>query len=101
MKLDLLELVKYHEHQIASRSLTKKLGLNKKLMIYAFDQGEIISQESSTETKLLEVLEGELEVGFDDGTKETLTALEMLTIPAEKKHSLRALKPCKFLQLEV
>lgn len=99
MKLELLDLVKYHEHQIASRSLSKKLDLKEQLMIYAFDQGESISQESSTQTKLLEVLEGKLEVNFADGTKETLQALELLTIPATKKHGLLALEPCKFIQL--
>lgn len=101
MKLELLDLVKYHEHQIASRSLSKKLDLKEQLMIYAFDQGESISQESSTQTKLLEVLEGKLEVNFADGTKETLQALELLTIPATKKHGLLALGPCKFIQLEL
>lgn len=101
MKLELLALVKYHENQIASRALAKKLGLKNQLMIYAFAPGESISQESSMQTKLLEVLEGKLEVIFEDGTKETLAALELLTIPAGKKHELVALGPCKFLQLEL
>ncbi|KRL84792.1 acetate kinase [Ligilactobacillus apodemi] len=101
MKLNLPELVNYHNQQIASRSLAKKLGITAQMLVYALDEGESISQESSSQVKLIEVLEGDLAVELADNTKETLSALDLLTIPAGQKHGLMALTRCKFLQLEL
>lgn len=44
---NLSQLVQYHDHQVASRSLSRLLGLSQSIVLYAMAQGESISQETS------------------------------------------------------
>lgn len=53
MKVNLKNLVSYHDYQISSRSLSKKLELDKAITIYAMAKDESISNESSLQIKLL------------------------------------------------
>ena len=99
MKLDLLELVSYHDYQITSRSLSKKLSLNQAVTLYAMDKGETISQETSPKSKLLQVLEGELEISYEE-TSEHLIPNQLLMIEANQLHAIKALTPTKWLQIE-
>ncbi|EJN93563.1 acetate kinase [Streptococcus ratti] len=96
---NLLELVKYHDGQIASRSLTKKLGMNNPITLYAMPAGESISNESSKLCKLIQVLEGSLQVEIA-GEKHILNHQGLISIAANQVHNLYALKDTKLLQIE-
>ena len=50
---NLLDLIKYHDGQIASRSLNKKLEIENPITLYAMPAGESISNESSKLAKLI------------------------------------------------
>ena len=62
---DLKTLVKYHDGQIASRSLSKTLEVANSITLYAMAKSESISRESSNNTKLIYVLEGNLQLKTD------------------------------------
>ncbi|OZV23262.1 acetate kinase [Streptococcus sobrinus] len=100
MKLELLNLVNYHDYQITSRSLSQKLGLDQVVTLYAMDKAETISQESSPSPKLIQVLEGQLKVSLAEEEAELLKPNELLTVPALKLHALKAVEKTKFLQIE-
>ncbi len=97
---NLLEMIHYHEHQIASRSLSKKLELNQSIVLYAMDEGESISKETSPRDKLIMILEGQLQLSYADN-KQLLEKEALIKVEANTLHHLEALKPCKFLQIEV
>ena len=100
MKLELLNLVNYHDYQITSRSLSQKLDLDQAVTLYAMDKDETISQESSPSPKLIQVLEGQLAVSLAEEEAELLKPNELLTVPALKLHALKAVEKTKFLQIE-
>ncbi|KXT63634.1 hypothetical protein [Streptococcus gallolyticus] len=97
---DLKTLVKYHDGQIASRSLSKTLEATNSITLYAMAKGESISRESSHSTKLIYVLEGNLQLKTDSTTVD-LVSDSLETIPAKMLHDFLALEDCKFLQIEL
>lgn len=97
---NLFELVKYHEGQIASRSLNKKLEIENPITLYAMPAGESISNESSKLIKLIQVLEGSLQVEIA-GEKHIINHQGLISIAANQVHNLYALENSKVLQIEV
>lgn len=98
-ELKISEMIQYREHQIASKSLTRKLGIELPFMVYAMDAGESISNEQSTLTRLLQVIDGILTVQV--GTvRYQVPAGEMMVVPANTLHELRADQRCQFMQFE-
>lgn len=100
MIIDLKSLIKVHEEQITSRSLSKKLGVAAPVTLLAFDSGETISNETSPLVKMVEVLSGELCVTLGEESF-TVTAGEMVVVAPQLHHSFRALSACKVLQIEL
>ncbi|HEL1204623.1 acetate kinase [Streptococcus equi] len=100
MLADLLELVRYHDDQIASRSLHQSLGFKQSVVLYAMYQGETISNESSPEGKLLLVLEGRLLVSLTDQAHD-MKAGGLISISAHQSYHLEATTNCKYLQIEM
>ena len=99
MKVSPLDMVRYHEGQIASRSLSVKLGLNQGMTLYAVATGESISQETSDQTKLIQVLDGRLQVTYDDGESDELKRGDIVSFAAGQGHALAATENTKFWQL--
>ncbi|MGT2750331.1 acetate kinase [Streptococcus orisasini] len=97
---NLLDLIKYHDGQIASRSLTKKLKVAHPITLYAMSAGESISNESSKLGKLIQVLEGSLQVEIA-GEKHVINHQGLISIAANQLHNLYALEDTKLLQIEV
>ena len=98
-KLTLAKLVAYRHHAIASKSLSRKLGITLPFVAYALDAGESISAEESTLTRLFQVTDGVLTVAYGDQA-DTVAAGELLVVPAHTLHTLRATQPCQFIQFE-
>ncbi len=92
---DIKELVQYRSQQINSRFFSYH-GVD--AVLFAFDDDESISSESSEVSKLLYVFEGQLEVAVD-GKKLVLNEGESVVISAQKKHALHAAGRCKFVQI--
>ncbi len=99
MKLTPENMIRYHEGQIASRSLSAKLGLDQAMTLYAMAEGESISREVSDQTKLIQVLEGQLLVTYDDGHQDELTGGDLVSLATGQGHTLTATEDTKFWQL--
>lgn len=93
------DLVNYQKKQIRSRNLSKKFAMDLPMMIYAADKEESISLEETTATKLIQVIDGVLAVTTESDDY-TASQGELVVIPPETFHELRAITPCKFLQIE-
>lgn len=92
-------LIDYHNHQISSRGLSRKLNTELPITIYALDAGESISNEQTSLTKLIQIIDGSLVVNMN-GETFPLNQGEIMAIPANTLHEIQANHRCKYLQIE-
>jgi quercetin dioxygenase-like cupin family protein len=64
------------------------------LTLFAFDAGQELSAHTSARAAIVEILEGEAEVGLD-GDVHALAAGAWLAMPPGLPHSIRAVTPLK------
>ena len=84
---DLADLVEYQDGAVVSRTLVKKpTGA---VTLFAFDEGQELSEHTSPFDALVQVLDGDVEITIS-GSPLRLTAGQMVVMPAEKPHALRA-----------
>lgn len=87
-------LVDYGEGSVVSRAIvTKKAGT---ITVFAFDAGEGLSEHTAPYDAIVQVLEGEAEITVG-GRPYTLTAGEMIIMPARVPHALSARQRFKML----
>lgn len=88
------ELVQYQDGAIVSRAIVdKKTGT---VTAFAFDEGEGLSEHTAPYDALVLVLEGRLEVTIA-GEKLDVSEQELVIMPANKPHAVRAVTKCKML----
>jgi Uncharacterized conserved protein, contains double-stranded beta-helix domain len=92
--LMLSELVTDTEQGIASRVLAKTSGGS--LTLFAFDQGQALSEHSAPFDALVMVLEGELLLTIE-GKPVTATPGSIVLMPANIPHALEAKKTSRML----
>jgi len=93
-KLNLAGLAGYQEGAVVSRTIVDKpVGT---VTAFAFDAGEGLSEHTIPYDALVQVLDGEAEVTIE-GVAQTVAAGEFIIMPADKPHSLRAVKRFKML----
>lgn len=85
------ELVNYQTGAVVSRTLIKKPTGT--VTIFAFDQGEELSEHTTPFDALVLVLEGKAEI-IISGQSFILSAEELIIMPAHKPHAVKA--PEKF-----
>jgi quercetin dioxygenase-like cupin family protein len=91
-KLD--ELVNYQANSVVSRTLIdKKAGT---ITLFAFGQGQGLSEHTAPFDALVYLVDGEAEVTIS-GKAYRLTEGEMITMPANEPHALRAITQFKML----
>jgi len=88
------ELVNYQDGSVVSREIIKKATGN--VTIFAFDEGEGLSEHTAPFDALVHVLEGEAEISIA-GRQHRLHGGEMILIPAQQPHSLKALQQFKMI----
>jgi quercetin dioxygenase-like cupin family protein len=87
-------LVDYQPGSIVSREiLNKSTG---KVTLFAFDADEGLSEHTSPYDALVQVLEGEVEITIA-GNRHRVAAGELILMPANQPHALRALKRFKMI----
>ena len=91
---DLAALVSVQPGQIVSRTLAQNPAVS--LTLFAFDAGEEISTHSSEGDAMVQVLEGE-GLFTVDGTEHTVSAGQVLVMPAGKPHAVYAPRSFKML----
>jgi quercetin dioxygenase-like cupin family protein len=88
------ELVNYHDNSIVSREILKKPTGN--VTVFAFDEGQELSEHTSPFDALVHVLDGEAEVSIA-GKAHRLNCGEIVLMPANQPHALKAQKRFKMI----
>lgn len=92
--LPLLGLVNYQEGSVVSRVVLKREKGN--VTIFAFDEGQGLSEHTSPFDALVQAIEGDAEVTVA-GKPIGLKAGDVVLLPAEKPHAVRATTPFKMV----
>jgi len=92
--MTLTDLADYQEGSVVSRTLVKQEKGN--VTFFAFDQGQELSEHTAPFDALVQVLEGEAEVTIA-GQPHRLQTGEMIIMPADKPHALKAPRRFKML----
>ena len=88
------EWVNYQEGSVVSREIVKKPTGN--VTIFAFDEGQGLSEHTAPFDALVYVLEGEAEIRIA-GHSHRLQGGEMILMPAGQPHALKAVKRFKMI----
>jgi quercetin dioxygenase-like cupin family protein len=87
-------LVDYQSGSIVSREILK--GATGKITLFAFDEGEGLSEHTSPFNALVQIVEGEAEITIS-GQPHRVTAGELILMPAQQPHALAAVKRFKMV----
>lgn len=92
--LNLANLAGYQDGAVVSRTvIDKPVGT---ITAFAFDAGEGLSEHTAPYDAFVQVLDGEAEINID-GKPHNVTAGEIIIMPANIPHSLRAVERFKML----
>jgi quercetin dioxygenase-like cupin family protein len=92
--LTLSELVSYQEGSVVSKTLIdKKIGT---LTMFSFGAGQGLSEHTAPYDAVVQVVDGEAEV-IINGEPQTVSAGQLIIMPANIPHELKAVKPFKML----
>ena len=88
------EYVKYQDGAVVSREIVKKPTGN--VTLFAFDEGQGLSEHTAPFDALAQVVEGEAEIMIS-GQPHQLQGGEMILMPAGQPDALKALKRFKMI----
>jgi len=92
--LKVAAMVEYQGGAVVSRQITKADGGN--VTLFAFDQGQELSEHTAPFDALAHVLEGETEIKIS-GKPFTLKAGDAIIMPANEPHAVKATRQFKML----
>lgn len=96
--INLRELIDYQEGSVVSREVvSKKTGT---VTLFAFDKGQGLSEHTAPFDALVFCLDGEVEVTIS-GNPIRLREGEMVIMPADQPHALKALQRFKMLLIMI
>lgn len=96
--LKLVNLTSYQKNSIVSREIiNKKTGT---VTVFAFNKGEGLSEHTAPFYALAYILDGEAKI-IISGRPHQVKKGEMIIMPANKPHSLRAIKKFKMLLIMI
>jgi quercetin dioxygenase-like cupin family protein len=91
-------LIEYQEGAIVSREVLKqKTG---SVTLFAFDAGQGLSEHTAPFDALVQVLDGEAEITIA-GKRHRVAAGELILMPANKPHALKAAQRFKMLLIMI
>ena len=94
LPMNLKELTAYQQGSIVSRTLVdKKTGT---LTLFAFDKGQGLSEHTAPFDAVIQVLDGAAAVTIDGAVNQVVTG-QMIIMPANIPHSVKAEEPFKML----
>ncbi len=92
--LNLSEMVSYQEGSVVSKEIIKKqTGI---VTLFAFDKGQGLSEHTAPFDALVNIIDGQAEVTIS-GKLLIVKEGEMIIMPANKPHSLKAVEKFKML----
>ncbi|HEY9151608.1 MAG TPA: cupin domain-containing protein [Anaerolineales bacterium] len=92
--LKLVEMVSYQEGSVVSRQITKADAGN--VTLFAFDEGQELSEHTAPFDALLHLLDGQAEIRIA-GQPYDLSAGEAIILPANAPHGVKAKTKFKML----
>ena len=92
--IQLNELIEYQEGSVVSRTLLNKEAGT--LTLFAFDKGQGLSEHTAPFDALVSLLDGEAEINIS-GKPFSLKQGEMIIMPANEPHALKAVKQFKMI----
>jgi len=92
--VNLADLIEYQDGSVVSRTLVDKPAAT--VTLFAFDQGQGLSEHTAPFDALVYVVDGKAEVTIA-GTKHAVEAGQILLMPADEPHALRAVARFKML----
>jgi quercetin dioxygenase-like cupin family protein len=96
--LELKTLVEYQAGSIVSREIiSQKTGT---VTIFAFDEGQGLSEHTAPFDALVHVIDGETEITIS-GRSYRLAEGRMIIMPAHKPHALKAIKRFKMMLIMI
>jgi quercetin dioxygenase-like cupin family protein len=92
--LDMARLVEYQTGSVVSRAIIqKKTGT---VTLFAFDEGQGLSEHTAPFDALVCILDGQAEI-IISGKPHMLKQGEMIIMPADEPHALKAVGPFKMM----
>jgi quercetin dioxygenase-like cupin family protein len=91
---EVVSLVDYQSGSIVSREILK--GEMGRITLFAFDEGEGLSEHTSPYNALVQIIEGEAEITVSGQPHHVKTG-ELILMPAQQPHALKALKRFKMV----
>ncbi len=92
--LKLKEMLGYQEHSVVSREIMQKPSGT--MTFFAFDKGEGLSEHTAPFDAAVYLLDGEAEIRID-GKPYSVKEGEMIVMPANRPHALKAVTRYKML----
>ena len=92
--LELADMVSYQEGSVVSRQITKADAGN--VTLFAFDEGQELSEHTAPYDALLHLLEGQADIRIS-GQPYDLSAGEAIILPANAPHAVKAKTKFKML----
>jgi quercetin dioxygenase-like cupin family protein len=96
--IPLRDLASFQDHSIVSREIVKKASGT--VTVFAFDRGEDLSEHTAPFDALVYILEGKAQV-FIEGNPHDVQEGEMIIMPANRPHALKAVSRFKMLLVMV
>ena len=91
---NLSDLVRYQENAVVSSEIIKKdTGI---ITVFAFDKGQGLSEHTAPFDALVNIIDGQAEVTIS-GQMFTVKEGEMIIMPANKPHLIKAVEKFKML----
>lgn len=90
----LADMAEYQEGAIVSKTIIEKNTGT--VTLFAFDQGQGLSEHTAPFDAMVQVLDGEVEISIS-GNPYHLVQGEMIIMPANEPHALKAVKRFKML----
>ena len=90
----LADMVDYQEGTVVSKTIIKKKTGT--VTLFAFDQGEGLSEHTAPFDAMVQVMDGEVEIKIS-GKPYILKQGDMIIMPADEPHALKAVKRFKML----
>lgn len=91
---NLSDLVKYQENAVVSSEIIKKDAGT--VTVFAFDKDQGLSEHTAPFDALVNIIDGQAEVSIS-GKLFTVKEGEMIILPANKPHSMKAVEKFKML----
>jgi len=90
----LAQLVNYQEGSIVSRVLVNREAGT--VTLFAFDEGQALSEHTAPFDALVQMLDGEMEISIDRKPLNAKTG-DLVLMPAHRPHALKAMTRSKML----